>query len=150
MAARATYRDCHGVGGGKNGKRKRYLERETGCNQTEVFCPGISSPWTYSEKGILCLPPGLHKELVTPALGRPTHPVPVHRKAICLGVGGVSTCAPAQPLSAQAPQARRRPLASCVPSCLGLALAARPHTMGDSLMMSWPHSSTLSLTFDCL
>lgn len=29
-----------------------------------------------------------------------------------------------------APQARRRPLASCVPSCLGLALAARPHTMG--------------------
>ncbi|XP_073094281.1 NADH dehydrogenase [ubiquinone] iron-sulfur protein 6, mitochondrial isoform X2 [Manis javanica] len=96
MAARATYRDCHGVGGGKNGKRKRYLERETGCNQTEVFCPGISSPWTYSEKGILCLPPGLHKELVTPALGRPTHPVPVHRKAICLGVGGVSTCAPAQ------------------------------------------------------
>ncbi|XP_036871377.1 NADH dehydrogenase [ubiquinone] iron-sulfur protein 6, mitochondrial isoform X6 [Manis javanica] len=123
MAARATYRDCHGVGGGKNGKRKRYLERETGCNQTEVFCPGISSPWTYSEKGILCLPPGLHKELVTPALGRPTHPVPVHRKAICLGVGGVSTCAPAQqPLSAQ----------------------------GDSLMMSWPHSSTLSLTFDCL
>lgn len=37
MAARATYRDCHGVGGGKNGKRKRYLERETGCNQTGMF-----------------------------------------------------------------------------------------------------------------